>query len=217
MRLITKSANLFLARSNPRTCHLKPLSTSAKGTISLLERPLVKERYRIEIDFSRKIALVICASVPRSGQFNFAGAWSTLKDKSFFETYVKEHNLESVIKYHGLVSGEKKSNLFKTSNVFVFPTSYSKEVFPLSILEALSYGLPVLTFSKGAIPEIINEDVGIITNKEKINKDFNTIVECYLNEAAYNSCRNSFLINYTNKVFEKKLVTILKQKTLENC
>lgn len=146
-------------------------------------------------------------------EFNFAGAWASQEDEFYFNNFVKNNGLEAIVNYHGLVSGEEKRNVFKKANLFIFPSRYPKEVFPLSLLEALSYGLPILTFDIGAVTDIIDEEIGIVTNdKDFIFESFIKMKKQYLNKAVSLACRNRFLENYTTAVFEKNLVAILKLK-----
>lgn len=142
--------------------------------------------------------------------FHFAGSWSSKADQHFFGQFVAENELENTVTYHGLVSGETKDNLFKTSNLFVFPTTYKKEIFPLSILEALSYGIPVLTFNTGAIKEIMTTDIGFISEEKSIIEDFELFKEEFLNIDSYRLSRKHFLDHYTEAIFVKKLISILK-------
>ena len=114
--------------------------------------------------------------------------------------------------YHGFVSGDQKKELFKTSHLFVFPTSYNREIFPLSLLEALSYGLPILTYDTGAIKEVMTDQVGIISSNHKIYKDFEILKEKYLNTNTYVECRQRFLNNYTETIFVDNLISELKRQ-----
>jgi len=143
-------------------------------------------------------------------KIDFAGGWSSEEDQLFFKSYVEEHKLNDIIHYHGLVLGKQKKELFSNSSLFIFPSSYRHEVFPLSILEALSYGLPILSFRIGATPEIINNKIGILTNKDFIFDDLNKMIENYQNKTVYQRCRNEFLNHYTVEMFEKNLVKILR-------
>jgi glycosyltransferase involved in cell wall biosynthesis len=60
------------------------------------------------------------------------------------------------IRFHGFVTGEQKTELFRSSDVLLFP-SLCWEAFGLVALEALSYGVPVLASRTGGIPELIEE------------------------------------------------------------
>jgi glycosyltransferase involved in cell wall biosynthesis len=69
---------------------------------------------------------------------------------------VQDLGLESSVILEGWVSGDSKARLFNLADVFILP-SY-KEGLPISILEAMSYGLPVISTPVGGIPEVIAHD-----------------------------------------------------------
>ena len=58
----------------------------------------------------------------------------------------------------GRLSDDEVIALFRRSDLFVFPTL--ADTFPLSILEAMSYGLPVLASNVGGIPHQLDEKCG---------------------------------------------------------
>ncbi len=57
----------------------------------------------------------------------------------------------------GWISGDAKNDLLRDADIFVLP-SYN-EGLPVSILEAMSWGLPVITTAVGGIPELIKDHV----------------------------------------------------------
>lgn len=62
----------------------------------------------------------------------------------------------------GHVSGEKKINAFKNSHIYFFP-SYS-EGMPNSVLEAMGFGLPIISRNVGALQDILKDGFnGFIT------------------------------------------------------
>lgn len=74
---------------------------------------------------------------------------------------IKEYQLEEIVKFIGWVTGSKKEALLKKSHVYVLP-SYN-EGLPISILEAMSYKMPIISTPVGGIPEILkNGKNGII-------------------------------------------------------
>lgn len=84
------------------------------------------------------------------------GEVETLKNK------INEYGLTDIVKYEGWVSGDRKIELFNIVNAYILP-SYV-EGLPISILESMSYGLPVLSTPVGGIPEVVSEDTGILFN-----------------------------------------------------
>lgn len=64
--------------------------------------------------------------------------------------------------YAGLVDGVAKEELLAGSQALVLPTSYWVEGEPISILEAMHFGLPVISCDRGGIADVIGPDNGAI-------------------------------------------------------
>jgi glycosyltransferase involved in cell wall biosynthesis len=69
---------------------------------------------------------------------------------------ITAYGLEGRVRYLGPKYGKEKEEILLASDVFVFPTYYPLECFPLTLLEAMAYALPIVATSLGAIPEIID-------------------------------------------------------------
>lgn len=80
-----------------------------------------------------------------------------LKDRfsSMLETYSK-------VEYLGPIYGEEKERFFQNINLLLFPTKYKNEAEPVTILEALSFGVPVIASKRGCISSIVSERSGLI-------------------------------------------------------
>ncbi len=68
---------------------------------------------------------------------------------------IKETGLNEIVEYVGWVNSDKKNNMLLNSDVYILP-SYG-EGLPVSVLEAMSYGLPVISTPVGGIPEIVED------------------------------------------------------------
>jgi glycosyltransferase involved in cell wall biosynthesis len=91
------------------------------------------------------------------------------KEKELLESYKKKY--PEFIDYRGAVYGEKKNKLFNDMHLLLFPTKYINETYPLVILESISRGIPVITFDRGCIHDMINEKCGFsISTKENFIK-----------------------------------------------
>lgn len=74
-----------------------------------------------------------------------------------FENLVKYSGLQDKVKIGGWISGFEKDKIFMNSDIFILP-SYS-EGLPVSVLEAISAGLPVVSTPVGGIPEAVKDGV----------------------------------------------------------
>ncbi len=68
---------------------------------------------------------------------------------------VEDLNLRNEVIFKGYVSDEELGNLYKNAFCFVLPSLY--EGFGIPILEAMSYGCPVITSFGSSLPEIGSE------------------------------------------------------------
>jgi glycosyltransferase involved in cell wall biosynthesis len=67
---------------------------------------------------------------------------------------LQSHAVESVV-FVGQVGSSEKDSLLRASSVLAFPSRYQFEAQPLVILEAMSYGLPVVAYPVGGIPDVV--------------------------------------------------------------
>jgi len=142
--------------------------------------------------------------------FHFAGAWDSESDERYFFEYVKKYKLEQNLTYHGFVSGKKKQSLFNKAHVLLYPSK--DDAFPLTILEALSFGIPVLATAEGAIPSMLNEKTGIIIHDINKFSDSMEIIESkFINKTTAKACRSRYKNFFSLEVFDDNLIKILKE------
>lgn len=91
---------------------------------------------------------------------------------------ITKNRLNNIVSFQGWVSGKKKIALLNMANAYILP-SYN-EGLPISILEAMSYALPIISTNVGGIPEIVKNEVnGFIIepgDKSEINTSINTLM-----------------------------------------
>lgn len=145
--------------------------------------------------------------------FHFAGGWQENKDEEEFFNYIEKNQLQSMVTFHGFINGKEKHALFKKAHIFIFPTRYVNEAFPLSVLESLSYGVPVIATDEGSIPYILDEKSGVVLDDvNKLLKALEVSEEKFLNVETAQYCRERYLNYFTVERFEQNLITILKEQ-----
>ena len=88
---------------------------------------------------------------------DFVGGETADIDAERFRQECVERGLTDCVAYHGRKYGEEKLPFFQQADVFVFPTFYSNECFPLVLLEAMEQGLPCVSTYEGGIADIVDE------------------------------------------------------------
>lgn len=68
---------------------------------------------------------------------------------------ISELNANDKVEFYSWISGDEKGKVFKNSDILILP-SYS-EGLPMSILEAMAYGKPIISTPVGGIPEAVEE------------------------------------------------------------
>jgi len=86
-----------------------------------------------------------------------AGPAGTAGDKDELAAKIRARNLDPVGRYVGPVRGQEKVDLLRWADVYVQPSHH--EGMPISLLEALAFGLPVVATRVGAVPELMVDGV----------------------------------------------------------
>lgn len=137
-------------------------------------------------------------------------------DKTEFERKVEELMIGDSVSYLGKKYNKEKDEVFKSANIFVLPTFYSKECFPLVLLEAMSFGLPIISTEEGGIKTIIEDGkTGYIVPKkdevELANRLENLINLPEKRKEMGIKGKERFLKEFTLINFENRLLEILNK------
>jgi glycosyltransferase involved in cell wall biosynthesis len=98
------------------------------------------------------------------------------------------------VKFYGMVGGDKKLSLLQGSKGLIFPVRWH-EPFGITLTESLYFGCPVFGTPYGSLPEIINKDVGFLSNK------MSELAEAMKNVGQYSRkrCSKYALENFNSK------------------
>ena len=148
-------------------------------------------------------------------EVHFVGKWSDISEDGF-TALVREAHLESVCMAHGPQYGQDKEVFWQNADLFVFPTFYHNECFPLVLLEAMQHGIPCISTNEGGIPGIIDDGkTGFLVERQNARMLAEKMVWLMENREECKRMgrngREKFEHEFTLDVFEKRLVDILQQ------
>ncbi|MDG5467420.1 glycosyltransferase [Deltaproteobacteria bacterium IMCC39524] len=132
--------------------------------------------------------------------------------------YVFEKSI-SDITFTGDVRDEEKNTILTKCHIFCFPT-YHNEGLPNSIVEAMAFGLPIVTRPVGGIPDFfLDGKHGFLTASKKPKKIAGLIEKLLLDEDLYKKISNAnhsyatenFLASQAAGRFERLYNTILSK------
>ena len=146
---------------------------------------------------------------------DFVGGKTKEIDAKRFAYEVERRGLDELALYQGRKYGEEKEEAFERTDVFVFPTYYANECFPLVLLEAMQHGLPIVTTEEGGIADIVNNGVnGLICerqNAESLAACTAILIEdSELRTRMGENGRKIMLERFTEEIFEEKILNCLK-------
>ncbi len=146
---------------------------------------------------------------------HFVGDWADIQESTFSQK-VSSLRLHNCIFAHGKMYGNDKNNFYKNADVFVLPTYYQSEVFPLVILEAMQFNLPVISTKVGGIPdEVIDGKTGYLVPSNDANElaeKLNVLISNpKLRKEMGCNGYNHFVQNFTINKYEQNLVSIFKK------
>lgn len=152
--------------------------------------------------------------------FHFVGKWSDISE-DMFRKAIEEYHLENVCFAYGGKYGKEKDEFWNAADVFVFPSFYHNECFPLVLLEAMQHHLPCISTTEGGIPGIIDDgETGYLIEKHDFHSLADKLEFLYqhldvrkdMGEKGYRKFRNEF----TLRKFEERMVEILDKSVKRN-
>ena len=179
----------------------------SKGYLDLLEacRILyIERRIPIHCDFCG----AFLATVNDDGEISPEMAEGT------FRRLIDEKGLTAVVQYHGTVRGERKEEILREADIFILPTSYPWEGQPISIIEALAHGLPVVATNYRGIPEQIIDGFNGFLLEEKSPREIADAVEKlwqdpYLYKQVSRNARQHYQQNFTREAHLGRMIPVI--------
>lgn len=159
----------------------------------------------------------------------FVGGWKDITEEAFQNKALtlgltvstpSMPDQNAMVQALGPKYGAEKMECLKKASLFVFPTYYHNECFPLVLLEAMQCQLTCISTREAAIPEIIEDGkTGLIIEKNTDGKPSveglthaisKMIDDCMLCYNMGQEGRKKYEHEYTLEVFERRITECLK-------
>ena len=207
LRLTSSSAAINRSEAASLTAHRSPLTVN----LLFLSNLIPSKGVYVLLD-----ACKILKDRGLSFQCNFVGGESKEMDRRAFEEAVKERGLEGCVLYHGPKYGEEKEQYWRMADVFVFPTFYHNECMPLTILEAMQHGLPVVSTDEGAVPDMVVDGENGFVCRRKDAEGLAQALERLLQDETLRHRMGAegyrrYKENFTLQCFERRFVECLRR------
>lgn len=193
IRYVIKSSDVLICLSEK----WKHFFTSAfrHKRIVILNNMIIPPKIPNEVDFTGELQLLFLGLIgDNKGIFDLLKTLAKNRDLfagiiklkiagngeiSRLEEAIQNWKLNDLVEFVGWVDKDEKDQLLRSSHIFILP-SY-KEGLPLSILEAMSYSLPIISSNAGGIPDLLHKyKNGILVdagNQEMIKKAILTLTD----------------------------------------
>lgn len=146
---------------------------------------------------------------------DFVGAETTEINATRFNNEIADRGLSDCVLYLGKKYGREKEDILNKDDIFVFPTFYSNECFPLVVEEAMQHGMPIISTMEGAISDMVVNNYNGYIVPAKSAKELSEAILKLLNdvELRISMGRNSIELyerKYRLAIFETNMLKCLK-------
>jgi glycosyltransferase involved in cell wall biosynthesis len=115
----------------------------------------VLENSKGEMDLLRAVAILKKQQI--EVKVKIAGEFKRQEYKENFFSFIANNCLHNNVEYLGVITGDIKIFHFRNSDLFCFPSYFHSESFPLVLIEAMSFGLPIISTRWRGIPDMVTD------------------------------------------------------------
>ncbi len=133
---------------------------------------------------------------PLSFELLVAGNFVNPEERVEFDRMTAALEVKDTVRYLGFVSAAKKDEALREADLFCFPTFYQNENQPVNLIEAMAFGLPILTTRWRSIPELLPPGHGCLVDIASPAQVADALMSSLTAETA-ESFREIFLQNFT--------------------
>lgn len=114
-------------------------------------------------------------------------------------------HIESKTHFLGWLNGDEKRDIFQKASIFCLP-SYA-EGFPMSVLDAFSFGLPIITTPVGGIPDVLTDSVNALIFNQGDIKSMSLCLKRLIDDSVLRHKMANTSIEFANTSFNIETIT----------
>ena len=141
-------------------------------------------------------------------QLDVAGKFYLPEEEAEFNVRLGQADLIDsqgpLVVYHGFADEPKKRDLFAQADAFVLASYYEFEAHPVSLVEAMAHGLPVITTRWRILPELFPAGYEGLVDTKAPGQIANRL-EGFLGRADEAGLRDRFLRHFTRRAFGENI------------
>ncbi|MCP5519180.1 MAG: glycosyltransferase family 4 protein [Verrucomicrobiales bacterium] len=137
-----------------------------------------------------------------------AGDFTQAAERVEFERLQEEHRPTTRIEWAGFARGEAKDRLWREADIFCFPTYYRAESFGLVLVEAMAYGLPIVTTRWRSLPDLLPPDYPGLVEPRQPDQIADRLARCLVADGA--ALRGEFLRRFTRETHLRRMREALR-------
>ncbi|MBI3895975.1 MAG: glycosyltransferase family 4 protein [Acidobacteria bacterium] len=192
---------------------------SGERKLSSLDQPICMLNVGLLSESKGVITLLeACCLLAKRGIFfqaRFMGAFESPQFELRVRQVVQACDLEDRISFLGVLTGAKKWEQFARADIFCFPTHHETETFGIVLLEAMSFGLPVIATRWRGIPSVVQDGVCgfLVPVKDPIAlaaRLEQLIRDPELRRTMGQEGQRRYLENFTNEKFHDRMKTVFR-------
>lgn len=108
------------------------------------------------------VLLEACGELRRRGipfRAEIVGDFAPAEMEARFWDVARAHEVEDAVVCRGVLTGRDKHQAYASATVLCLPTFFDAEAFPLVLLEAMQFGLPIVSTYWRGIPSVVADGV----------------------------------------------------------
>jgi glycosyltransferase involved in cell wall biosynthesis len=139
-----------------------------------------------------------------------AGAFLNETEKSMVNELVAELGAAEFVKHIGFLDQKQKTETFEKTDLFCFPTYYSAENFPVVLIEAMAFGVPIVASRWRTLPELFEKDYPGLVDIQAPDQVAGALT-AVLHSDYSRELRQQFEQHYTMEIHLQNLANAIRQ------